>query len=69
VGYFNRARVTHPIFFVPVIEAIYGASEAVPRKVDLLVQTSLMPCAAKKSQIVDAGYVCLSFDMIKPPLK
>jgi type II secretory pathway predicted ATPase ExeA len=53
----NRVGVTHPLFSEPAIEAIYQASKGIPRKVNLLAQTSLMACATKKSQIIDADHV------------
>ena len=53
----NRVGVTNPLFSDPAIEAIYQASKGIPRKVNLLAQASLMACAAKKSQIVDAAHV------------
>ncbi len=53
----NQVGVPHPLFSEPAIEAIYQASKGILRKVNLLAQASLMACAAKKSQIVDADHV------------
>jgi general secretion pathway protein A len=53
----NRVGITHPLFSEPAIEAIYQATRGISRKVNLLGQDSLMACAAKKAQIVDADHV------------
>jgi type II secretory pathway predicted ATPase ExeA len=53
----NRVGITHPLFSEPAIEAIFQTSKGIPRKVNLLAQPSLMACATKKGQIVDADHV------------
>ena len=53
----HRAGVTHPLFSEPAMEAIYQSSKGVLRKANLIAHYSLMACAGKKTQIVDADHV------------
>lgn len=59
------AGVDRPLFAEPAIEAVYGASQGVFRKIDGLAHNALAAAAAARARIVDADHVVKAAEEVR----